>query len=49
MLYNWLVIQDDYSKIFGNKQKILVVFSHPDDLEVMCGGLVRGLVVLGSL
>lgn len=48
MLYNWLVIQDDYSKIFGNKQKILVVFSHPDDLEVMCGGLVARLIKDGK-
>lgn len=37
------MVQDDYNKIFGEKQKILVVFSHPDDLEVMCGGLVARL------
>lgn len=42
------MIQDDYSKIFGNKQKVLVVFSHPDDLEVMCGGLVARLISDGK-
>ncbi len=42
------MIRDDYSKIFANKQKIMVVFSHPDDLEVMCGGVVARLIKDGK-
>ncbi len=41
-------ITDSYQQIFANKQKILVVTSHPDDLEIMCGGLVARLVADGK-
>lgn len=39
---------DDYSKIFGNKQTILVVMAHPDDLDVMCGGTIARLCADGK-
>lgn len=39
---------DDYNKIFSNKQTILVVTAHPDDLDVMCGGTVARLCADGK-
>jgi len=33
-----------YERIFANKNKILVVFAHPDDLELYCGGTVARLI-----
>jgi len=41
-------ISDSYQKIFGNKKRIMAVFAHPDDLEIMCGGLVARLVADGK-
>lgn len=41
-------IVDSYSEIFSNKKKILVVFAHPDDLELYCGGTVARLVADGK-
>lgn len=35
---------DSYQRIFGNKQRILVVMSHPDDCELYCGATVARLV-----
>lgn len=37
-------IVDSYTKIFRDKQRILVVFAHPDDLELYCGGTVARLI-----
>ncbi|PJE66524.1 hypothetical protein COU93_03895, partial [Candidatus Shapirobacteria bacterium CG10_big_fil_rev_8_21_14_0_10_36_6] len=42
-------ITDSYQKIFANKKKIMVVTAHPDDLEIMCGGLVARLVADGKI
>lgn len=42
------MINDSYSKIFGNKNRIMVVTAHPDDLEIMCGGLVARLIADGK-
>lgn len=39
---------DSYQKIFGDKSKIMVVTAHPDDLEIMCGGLVARLIADGK-
>lgn len=41
-------ITDSYQKIFGNKSKIMVVTAHPDDLEIMCGGLLARLIADGK-
>ena len=42
------MITDSYSKIFAEKKRILVVMAHPDDLEIMCGGLVARLIADGK-
>jgi LmbE family N-acetylglucosaminyl deacetylase len=42
------MITDSYSQIFANKKRIMVVMAHPDDLEIMCGGLIARLVADGK-
>ncbi|MBI2464703.1 PIG-L family deacetylase [Candidatus Shapirobacteria bacterium] len=41
-------ITDSYSQIFANKQRIMAVFAHPDDLELYCGGTVSRLIADGK-
>ncbi|MBI2414646.1 PIG-L family deacetylase [candidate division WWE3 bacterium] len=41
-------MEDSYSKIFGNKQRILIVFAHPDDAEIYCGGTIARLTADGK-
>lgn len=41
-------IKDSFDKVFGNKQKVLVVFAHPDDNEIICGGVVARLIDEGK-
>ena len=41
-------IADSFTKIFGNKQKILVVMARPDDNVIICGGTVARLVDEGK-
>jgi LmbE family N-acetylglucosaminyl deacetylase len=41
-------IVDAYQQIFSDKKKIMAVFAHPDDLEIMCGGLIARLVADGK-
>lgn len=42
------MITDSYQQIFANKKRILAVFAHPDDLEIMCGGLIARLIADGK-
>ncbi len=39
---------DSYNQIFANKQTIMVIMAHPDDLEVFCGGTVARLLADGK-
>lgn len=41
-------ITDSYSKIFKDTKRILTVFAHPDDQEIVCGGLVARLTKDGK-
>ena len=40
---------DSYKKIFGDKQRVMVVTAHPDDLELYCGGTVARLIADGKI
>lgn len=39
---------DAYQKVFAGKERILFVFSHPDDAEIYCGGTIARLVADGK-
>lgn len=41
-------IVDSYTKIFGDKKRIMVITAHPDDLELYCGGTVARLIADGK-
>ncbi|MBP9702171.1 PIG-L family deacetylase [Candidatus Woesebacteria bacterium] len=41
-------MQDSYSKIFSEKQRVMFVFAHPDDAEIYCGGLIARLAKDGK-
>ncbi|MDD2822617.1 MAG: PIG-L family deacetylase [Candidatus Daviesbacteria bacterium] len=39
---------DSFESIFKDKNKILVVMAHPDDNEIVCGGIVARLIDEGK-
>jgi LmbE family N-acetylglucosaminyl deacetylase len=39
---------DSYSLVFAEKQTVMVIMAHPDDLEVFCGGTVARLIADGK-
>lgn len=41
-------IKDSFNKIFGDKNRVLVVMAHPDDNEIICGGTVARLIDEGK-
>lgn len=41
-------MEDAFEKIFGNKQKVMVVMGHPDDAEGSAGGTIARLVDSGK-
>lgn len=42
-------MDDAYNRVFGDKNRVLVVFAHPDDMEIFCGGTVARLVNDGKI
>ncbi len=38
------MVQDEYKKVFGDKGRIMVIFAHPDDAELYCGGTIARLI-----
>jgi LmbE family N-acetylglucosaminyl deacetylase len=42
------IMLDSYQKIFGDKQKVMFVFSHPDDAEIYAGGTIARLTSDGK-
>lgn len=41
-------LTDSFNQIFGNKDRVLVVTAHPDDNEIICGGIVARLLDEGK-
>lgn len=41
-------VNDSFNKIFKNKKRALVVMAHPDDNEIICGGVVARLIGEGK-
>jgi LmbE family N-acetylglucosaminyl deacetylase len=42
------IIKDQFGEVFKDKQRVLVVTAHPDDNEVICGGIVARLISEGK-
>lgn len=43
-----MLIKDSFEDIFGDKSRVLVVLGHPDDNEIICGGIVARLLAEGK-
>lgn len=41
-------MKDDFEKVFGNKERIMVCFAHPDDTELYAGGTIARLIDRGK-
>ncbi len=41
-------MEDTFEKIFGNKQKVMIVTAHPDDAELFAGGTIARLLKEGK-
>jgi len=41
-------IQDSYKGVFSEIDRVMVVMAHPDDTEIVCGGLVARLIEDGK-
>lgn len=41
-------VTDSFNRVFKDKQRVLIVAAHPDDNEVICGGLVARLCSEGK-
>lgn len=40
--------KDSFEEIFGDKERVLIVLGHPDDNEIICGGIVARLISEGK-
>ncbi len=41
-------IKDSFNEVFGDKSRVLIVTAHPDDNEIICGGIVARLIAEGK-
>ncbi len=39
---------DSFDQVFSNKNRVLIVLAHPDDMEIICGGTVARLIKNGK-
>lgn len=41
-------MEDSYEKLFDDKQRVMIVLAHPDDMEIVCGGTAARLSADGK-